>query len=139
MIRKHRGKRILLIAHSMGTLIAYDVLTRCVPDVPVDTFVTLGSPLGLPFCISRAARYIPEPGVPENITGQWVNLADLSDPVAFNYTLSDDYPANGHGVRVTDMTVTNDFEHGGDRNPHKSYGYLRTPECAGIIHEFLSG
>jgi hypothetical protein len=35
------------------------------------------------------------------------------------------------------MTVTNDYEFGGNKNPHKSYGYLRTPDMAGIISDFL--
>jgi hypothetical protein len=39
-----RGDRIMLVSHSLGTMVAYDVLS----DRPyhVDTWVTLGSPLG---------------------------------------------------------------------------------------------
>ena len=48
MLRKYRRRDILLIGHSMGSIIAYDVLTRSVPDVPIHTLVTMGSPLGLP-------------------------------------------------------------------------------------------
>ena len=41
----------MLIGHSMGSIIAYDVLRivgRQTPLVPVDHFITIGSPLGLP-------------------------------------------------------------------------------------------
>ncbi len=34
--------------------------------------------------------------------------------------------------------VENDYESEGIENPHKSYGYLRTPEVAQIIDDFLS-
>ncbi len=34
--------------------------------------------------------------------------------------------------------VENDYESEGIENPHKSFGYLRTPEVAYIIDEFLS-
>jgi len=34
--------------------------------------------------------------------------------------------------------VENDYESDGIENPHKSFGYLRTPEVAMIIDDFLS-
>ena len=55
VLKKHRRKKILLIAHSMGTIIAYDVLTQYAPDVTIDTLVTIGSPLGLPIIKSKIA------------------------------------------------------------------------------------
>lgn len=36
---------VLLISHSLGTIVAYDVLTTT-PDLQVDTWITLGCPLG---------------------------------------------------------------------------------------------
>ena len=52
-LKKHRRKKILLIGHSMGSIIAYDVLTQYATMVPVDTFVTIGSPLGIPVIKSK--------------------------------------------------------------------------------------
>ena len=46
-----QGEEIMLIAHSMGTIIAYDVLRdigRQNSDFNLAEFVTIGSPLGLP-------------------------------------------------------------------------------------------
>jgi len=34
--------------------------------------------------------------------------------------------------------VYNNYVYQERRNPHKSYGYLRTPEMAKIVYEFLS-
>jgi Alpha/beta hydrolase of unknown function (DUF900) len=48
---RHQGKRIMIIAHSMGTIVAYDVLRELGSEQPAFTIshlVTLGSPLGLP-------------------------------------------------------------------------------------------
>jgi len=33
--------------------------------------------------------------------------------------------------------VTNKYEMNHERNPHKSYGYLRTPEFSKVLNEFI--
>ena len=75
--------------------------------------------------------------VPGNITHRWYNLSDLRDRVAINYNLADDYDPNSAGIAIIDKQVTNTYEYGGVSNPHKSYGYLRTPEMSEIIYQFL--
>ncbi len=145
MLKKYRKKKICLIAHSMGSIIAYDVLTEFVPDVKIDTLITIGSPLGLPVIKSKIAseqknKFIQKIhlSVPENIVSHWYNLSDLRDKIAFNYELGDDYEPNSKNVRVSDKVVINHYAYQGKRNPHKSYGYLQTPEMAEIIDAFLS-
>ncbi|MFO7767893.1 MAG: hypothetical protein R6W82_02910 [bacterium] len=145
LIRRWAGHDILLIGHSMGSIICYDVLTQLVPDVTVDTLVTLGSPLGLPVVMSRIAAEMPRSAfsrgklrVPDNIRTAWFNLSDLEDRVSFNYNIADDFAASGRRVTVMDRVVENDYEVGGRANPHKVYGYLRTPEMADIVCEFMS-
>ena len=144
LIRRWAGHDIMLVGHSMGSIICYDVLSQLVPDVQVDTFVTLGSPLGIPVVMSRIAAELPlgqHPGgslrVPPNIRTAWYNLADLEDKVTLNYSISDDYAASDREVAVVDRVVENDYEVDGRPNPHKVYGYLRTPEMAEIVREFL--
>jgi len=143
VLQKHRKKNICLIAHSMGSIIAYDVLTRCVPDIQIDTLITIGSPLSIPVVIHK---YLGETNpkyqqkvvyTPENVVNHWYNLSDLQDKISMNYTLADDYKPNKKHVHVVDKVVYNDYEIREERNPHKSYGYLRTPEMAEIIHAFL--
>ncbi len=144
-LRKHKDRDILLIAHSMGSIIAYDVLTRDAPEVMIDTLVTLGSPLGLPVILSRHVqekRDLLETAkpltTPPNVLRHWYNLSDLQDRVAFNYDLADDYAPNAEGVGAEDKIVHNDYEVYGRPNHHKVYGYLRTKEMAQILHEFLT-
>jgi hypothetical protein len=145
-LKKHRNEKIMLIAHSMGSIIAYDVLTLDASDVPIDTFVTIGSPLGLPIIKSRiVAEHRQDPSqkgilkTPENICSHWYNLADLRDKIAINYTLQDDFKENTKQIGPVDKIVTNDYTFEDLKNPHKSYGYLRTPEMAEIISGFFNG
>jgi len=144
VIKKYKKQEIMLIAHSMGSIVAYDVLTFILPEIKIDTFVTMGSPLGLPIIMSKIAseqnmklhmkeKLKTPPGVKRN----WYNFSDLEDKVAMNYNLGDDYNENASGVKATDIIVNNDYEINGERNPHKSYGYLRTPEFSEVLYDFL--
>jgi len=144
-LQRHRKKDILLLAHSMGSIIAYDVLTQIVPDIKIHTFATMGSPLGLPAIMKKIFkeqgkdfRKEKKVATPENIRNAWLNFSDLHDNIAFNYNLADDYKPNSHGVGPRDFIVQNDYEYKGIKNPHKSYGYLRTREVAKAIYDFLS-
>ena len=143
-LKKHRRKKIMLISHSLGSIIAYDVLTTGAANLSVDTLVSIGSPLGLPIIKSRifAERKqdsLPKGSLktPDNIRRHWYNLADVRDKIAINYTLRDDFAENSAGIRPVDKLVFNDYVYGDQKNPHKSYGYLRTPEMAAIISSFL--
>lgn len=144
ILEKHSKDNILLISHSMGSIIAYDVITFILPDIPIGTFITMGSPLGFPSVISKIAdecrkRGISEPFLrtPPGVTGNWYNYSDIQDKVAFNYKLSEHYSENRNGVKPVDLLVINDYEVGGERNPHKSFGYLRAPEFSEILDDFM--
>jgi hypothetical protein len=145
VLRKYQYREILLLAHSMGTIIAYDVLTQTVPDIHINTLVTMGSPLGFPVILKKI---IHEQGrdfqkgkmtaSPENIKIKWYNFSDLDDPIALNYNLSDDFQKNSRGIGPEDVLIYNNYEYKGKRDPHNMYGYLRTPEVARIINEFCT-
>ncbi len=128
---------IMLIAHSMGSIIAYDVLRaagRELPGLRVAHFVTLGSPLGL----TEVKEIVAAPlRVPECVA-RWSNFADPRDHVArWDTCLSEDYRANAGGVTIADHLVINGYVgRSGKPNPHKIYGYLRTPEVSELILGF---
>lgn len=143
-LKANRKNKLFLIGHSMGSIIAYDVMTINAPKVPIDTFVTIGSPLGVPVVMSKNAVERKLSGgtqskltTPESVNNNWFNLSDLEDTICTNYDLSDDYAPNSKGVTPIDFQINNDYEIDGEENPHKSYGYLRTPEFAEKLHEFL--
>lgn len=140
-LQRHRGSRILLFAHSMGSVIAYDVLRlleREDPALRVEHLVTAGSPMGL---AKVKLKFEAEHGalrVPNNVAA-WSNLADGDDIVSIMGAFGDDYAPSDRGVRVADRRVVNDFRGpDGALNPHKSYGYLRTPEFSAIARAFAA-
>jgi hypothetical protein len=143
-LKQHKGSRIMLIGHSMGSIIAYDVLRRLGRDDPqfrVDHFVTIGSPLGMPHVKYRIQQENDLVRTP-SIVGRWTNFADRRDVVAIDAKLGDDYEPNDQGVKVTDVPVINAYRSPLDRDPpnkpnyHKSYGYLRTPEMSSVVRAF---
>lgn len=143
-LRDVQGNELMIVAHSMGSIIAYDSLRdlgQSDPDIKVAHFVTIGSPLGLPHV---RAKIIQERGydgtarTPTNVTKSWLNFADKKDPVAIDIHLKGDYKKNAANIEVKDDLVANDYTtQEGERNPHKSYGYLRTPEFSKHVKSFL--
>lgn len=144
VLKKHHDKQVFLIAHSMGSIIAFDVLSFIAKETKINTFVTIGSPLGAPFVTSRIAKMSKVKGqeyiklqTPEAVYKNWFNFSDIMDNVAFDHILADDFSENSKGVKVIDQLVTNTYKMDGISNPHKSYGYLRTPEFIRRLVEFL--
>jgi len=143
-LRKHKEKEILLIAHSMGTIVTYEVLIEVEDEVNIDSLITIGSPLGVPFIFEKLKNdKCIVPGeesklrTPENILNEWKNLADLDDKIARSADMSKIFKMNSHNIAPVMEVVENDYESEGIENPHKSFGYLRTPELAKIIDDFL--
>jgi hypothetical protein len=144
LLEKHREDEIMLIGHSMGSIIAYDVLTSMKPDIRVNTLITIGSPLGLPVVLSKIAAGRKISGhesvlikTPEVVTGRWINFSDILDKVAFNYKLSEYFAENNIGIKPVDYLVVNNYEQEGEPNAHKVFGYLRTREFAKILNDFI--
>ncbi len=140
VLLKYRHKKIMLLAHSMGSIIAYDLLTQPDFPVPIDTLVTMGSPLGQPTLAAKFGSKNPviyKSKTPEKVK-TWYNLSDLNDIIALNPTLGDDFAANSSGTRPIDIFVENHYEWEGSKNPHAVIGYLQTPECAELVYQFLT-
>jgi hypothetical protein len=148
IIQAHKGNDIMLIGHSMGSIIAYDVLRRLGREdntIRINHLVTVGSPLGLPHVKLKAEKFHAD-GVygdatlrtPTIVEKSWVNFADPKDPVAFDTHLGDDFGPNAKGVSVDDVFILNDYESDGKANHHKIYGYLRAPEFSKHLNDFLA-
>lgn len=126
LLQQYRHRSITLISHSLGTVIAYNVLQklaaqRTMQDITIDKWITLGSPLGLASVKAQLKRSLQGSlAVPENVLA-WHNYSDKRDIVCIDGDLADDFVRNNSGVRVRDFQVVNAYP----GNPHKSYGYLR--------------
>lgn len=140
ILERNQENEILLIAHSMGSIIAYDTLVMN-SNLNVNTFITIGSPLGLPRVKRRALQGEKFPVIPDNI-GKWFNFSDKRDVVAVDTALRDDYRKADNTTFIIDDLILNDYtfidEKGNTAyNYHKSFGYLRAPELSEKIKEFL--
>lgn len=139
----NRGTRVLLIGHSLGSVIAYDALWELWHEERltgrVDLFLTLGSPLGTHFVRSRlrgaheaaAGRY------PGNIR-RWINVAAEGDLVTLDRTLADDYDEmvrSGLTDSIEDVAdgIFTFYRNGAGPNFHRSYGYLVHPAVGAIV------
>ncbi|MCJ2073938.1 hypothetical protein MKK75_34980 [Methylobacterium sp. J-030] len=133
---------VLIAAHSMGGLIAYDVLRAAEADgtpLPRCALVTLGSPLGLAELKRKLADEHGTLRVPAALHA-WTNLMDRQDIATVGDDFAEIYAPNAAGARVRDVPVINAYRRpDGTENRHKSYGYLRTPEFSKAVAGFLDG
>ena len=90
----------ILIGHSLGSVIAYDIVRR--GDLAVDALVTIGSPLGFS-TISRALGAMP--GAPradhDLLVQAWTNIFDSGDAVTGGRGIAQAF------AQATDYTVSN--------------------------------
>lgn len=140
------GERILLIGHSLGSVIAYDCLwqlsRRADRRGRVELLMTLGSPLATRFIrkgLLGAAHSGPD-RFPDNID-RWVNVSARGDLVALHPRLK---PFFSEMLRhrliesIEDQAgIYNHFRSPEGLNPHKSYGYLNHAAVSGRICRWL--
>jgi hypothetical protein len=103
-----KGDRVVIVSHSMGTMVAYDVLRNCAECPPVDTLFTLGSPLGIREVQDELiAVDADDVDFPAAKLTRWINVYDPLDPVCgADPRLADDYRATG-GKSVEDVKESN--------------------------------
>lgn len=99
-------EQIILVGHSQGAIIAYDVLSGD-PGCPnVDGLMTLGSPLGIDE-IQDKLSWSRENGFPDKLKGSWINVYDPFDAVARpDPKHANDFKKNGKEV-VIDVQENN--------------------------------
>lgn len=139
LLKKYHSKKIMIIAHSMGSIIVYDALKQLDQHYSIDTLVTAGSPLGQPTLIGKLIGdnpFFTQIKTPERVHA-WYNLSALYDLVALNYSLHDDFSPNSKGVLPKDLSIQNTYTWEETRNAHSVYGYLQSPECARLVNMFL--
>lgn len=105
---REQGEKIVLVTHSMGTLVAYDVLRNCADCPSVDTLFTLGSPLGIKEVQDElVATDQKKVDFPAAKLGRWFNVYDPLDIVCgADPRLSNDY-ASVSSKLVEDVKESN--------------------------------
>ena len=124
------GERVLLMAHSFGSIIAWDTLwTLRGEGGAIDLFLTLGSPLGTNYIQRRlmgamadgAARY-------PTVISRWRNLVAVGDLTALGHRFAVDFAEMqnlGLVTGISDRTdLLNPYRDAEGLNVHRCYGYF---------------
>ncbi|SHN43659.1 hypothetical protein [Cryptosporangium aurantiacum] len=127
---------VILVSHSLGTVVAYDLFADLPADVRVRLLVTAGSPLGYPIVQKNlrpaASRGMPHvPRIQPATDVAWVNAYDVRDFVALVHPL---------GPRFDDgrTAIRDEVTHNAS-DPHSIADYLSDPDIAGPIGAAASG
>jgi hypothetical protein len=138
------GRPILLLGHSMGSVIVYESLWQLSretnSDLMIDLLVTTGSPLGQ----SIVQRHLMgshrkgEERYPANIK-KWTNIAAVGELTAIDTNLKNDFSAMIELGLIDDIDDRDSFNYyymNGVLNVHAEYGYLINKVTAGVISEW---
>lgn len=138
--------RILLIGHSLGSVIAYDTLWELSHEekLPgkIDMFLTLGSPLGMDYVQHRllGAYNTGADKYPTNIK-HWENLSSVGDITSLNKLFHEEFAEMIELGIVEDIHdhckgIYNFYHNEEGLNCHRSYGYLVNPAVGKIIADW---
>lgn len=129
LARELTSETRLVIGHSLGSIVSYEVLCRAKPPV-APAFISLGSPLGWPNLIFDRLDPPPQDARgrwPPTITS-WTNIADVHDIVAAVKRLSPLFEG-----RIDDVEVDN------EALAHDVRPYLTAPQTGAAILKALRG
>ncbi|MGB5581079.1 MAG: hypothetical protein WBM68_10975 [Woeseia sp.] len=147
-LREH--EQLLLVTHGTGCIIAWDVLWQLsndprfaeFADRKVDTWVSLGAPLG-DRTVQRKLLGAGEKGrrkFPHNVVS-WHNVAAEDDWLCHDNTLADDFKSMLRQKQVSairDYRIYNLSVRYGKSDPHCALGYLIHPRTAQIMVDWLT-
>ncbi|MEZ5417704.1 MAG: hypothetical protein R2708_10205 [Vicinamibacterales bacterium] len=130
----HPGEPTVVLSHSLGTVVAYDVLRReaAARGWVVPTFITVGSPLGVSE-IRKRMRALSPLAFPPGTTA-WSNAMDERDVVALYPLTPNHFPVTPALPAIHNKTDVRN----GTPNRHGISGYLGDPEVARWILEAVS-
>ncbi len=142
-----QNEPVLIIGHSMGSIIAYDTLWEMSQQQvllgKVD-FLTLGSPLGMRYIQHRLLGWqnAGSEKYPLNIR-KWINVAAEGDLAALNGNFSHSFKAMLDlkllkSIEDYNHGVYNFFRNEDGLNSHRSYGYLVNPVVGRLIADWWS-
>ena len=147
IVAARENRPVLLIGHSMGSVISYDALWQLSYEsnelFALDTFLTVGSPLGQ----NRIRRQLlgqnrqRDQRYPRNIRN-WTNIFAVGDLTALEMRVLGQYSEmldEGVTSRLEDHSTYTYFRnHGtdGKLNVHSEYGYLVNETTARVVTDW---
>ncbi len=140
-----KQEAVLLIGHSLGSVMAYDTLwelSRQEGLVGKVDFFTLGSPLGMNYIKRRlmGMNGQREKSYPDRIR-RWINLAAEGDVTALDRNFYDSFKKMRELSLVESIEdhcrgIYNFYRTNEGLNCHRSYGYLVNPAVGSIIADW---
>lgn len=140
-----KNEHVLLIGHSLGSVIAYDTLWELSRQEELKgkvDFLTLGSPLGMHYIQRRVMgmNQSIKKSYPDRI-GRWINVSAEGDVTALNRNFKKCFNRMlEHGLveSIEDHShgIYNFFRNDEGFNSHRSYGYLVNPAVGSIIADW---
>lgn len=122
------GSPVVVIAHSLGTIVTFDALRQLGSDAPeIALLLTVGSPLGISNVLARLVDGLPPPPPIPSTVARWVNVTDPFDPVALVPELSPRFAPIG---AIRDHAVDNRAFLN-----HDLTGYLETALVRTLVRE----
>ncbi len=127
----------ILIAHSLGTVVAYDVL-REEPDLFVPGIVTMGSPLSIGHFRRNLAREgengdrLPVPGMLD----RWINVYSELDPLVLGSGIEEYF--EGGGNEEGRGPIDREAENHGYLDAHSPDQYLRSQATSTAIMHMIA-
>lgn len=118
------GDELVIVSHSLGTVVAFDCLRAANGGHNVSAFFTLGSPLSK---LRRLSLRTADLGAIPGSVGEWLNLYDTTDPVA--NALGPVFPSRQFRLRDVFIDV--------DDDPIHSHDYFANPETLAEIASAL--
>jgi pimeloyl-ACP methyl ester carboxylesterase len=127
MLAALAGGPSVVVAHSLGTIVAFEALHEHTGDVPL--LVTLGSPLAMSTVWHRLQ---PRPPATPECVGRWLNFWDRDDIVVARSQLANRILSNSRGVGPSTSQVRST-----GLWTHTATKYLVRPEVAAPVLEAL--
>ncbi|MGW4369028.1 hypothetical protein ACWEKT_25610 [Nocardia takedensis] len=131
------GGDIVVVGHSLGSIVAYDLLTLLPTSYRIAMFVTAGSPLGFPIVQKNllGKQVGTKPAVPSIVPPRpaaWLNAYDVLDIVALIHPLAGTFHESVAGQLVDERTHN-------PTGPHAIEDYLSDPDIAVPIARAMRG
>ena len=113
---------MIVVAHSLGSVLAVDLLTKLPAYLHIDLLLTIGSPLAL----RRLGNPEANKDFPYDRVGAWVNLYDPGDIVTIGRGVGRRFKA------ACDIAVQTGYK-------HDAKAYLSNPAAAAVIGHHVFG
>jgi hypothetical protein len=122
----------VVVAHSLGSVIAYDCLKRVADTKTVDLLITIGTPLGMSEIQDKMKpEWSKDDGYPGELP-RWVNVVDRLDPVC----VADPIIANDYMRKKASVVIDEVVANGGVMR-HPSGKYFRQAVVQEAVREGL--